>query len=65
MVSVLTVGRIRTYRNRAGWTGSWCCGLRQIYCRMAIRDHILPYGYGYMVYGHMVYCVWLESLPVG
>jgi hypothetical protein len=31
---------------------------------MAIRDHILPYGYGYMVYGHMVYCVWLESLVV-
>ena len=31
---------------------------------MAIRDHILPYGYGYMVYGHMVYCVWLESLAL-
>ena len=31
---------------------------------MAIRDHILPYGYAYMVYGHMVYCVWLESLVV-
>ena len=59
IVIVLTVG---TIRNQASWTGSGCHGLRPIYCRMAIRDHIWPYGHDHMVYDHMVYCVWLESL---
>jgi hypothetical protein len=52
IVIVLTVG------NQASWTGSGCHSLRLIYCRMAIRDHIWPYGHNYIVYDYIVYCMW-------